>query len=173
MRGELLIVWITGPQGSGKTTLAANVCQRLRGLDPVSVVHVDGDAIRDGMPVKLGYMPEHRQIMSSVYIAIARSLSDQGKIVVVSTVSNHSWVVPELRRTSMADLLIVRLKVPEKLRRIARPHLYAGETFANVRLHNSSEGNEADLKLSAKVDSEREAWTEIVVEAILQKLVKR
>lgn len=164
-----MIVWITGPQGSGKTTLANEVCDRLREFPHLQLCQIDGDVIRDSMPIKLGYSDRHRQVMSSTYISFARSLSSQGLIVVVSTVSNHEWIVSELRKTPKDNLLLVWLSVPEEVRRAVRPNIYSGEFSKDMKRKFAETGNDWDLHLSAETGPDREAWTDLVVESILQK----
>src|SRR5690606_24712853 len=57
-RGAL--VWFTGLSGSGKTTLARAVEWQLHALG-VHTYRLDGDVVRDGLNVDLGFSPENRR----------------------------------------------------------------------------------------------------------------
>ena len=54
------VVWLTGLSGSGKTTIAHLVEQRLA-EQGCAAFHLDGDAVRQGLCGDLGFSPEDRE----------------------------------------------------------------------------------------------------------------
>ena len=172
-KGLTLIVWITGPQGSGKTTLATKIVQRLAESLELQVCHIDGDEIRDGMPKKLGYSVADREFMSSTYVSFSKAMSRQGKIAIVSTVSNHSWVLPELTLFSPNRHLYVALEVPVALRSESKPEFYEQHTSLGYETQALEKLDDSALYLSAETNLEREGWVHVVIERIIQRLDQR
>jgi len=79
-------VLLIGPAGSGKTTLARFVSERLRnnGVNPITV---DGDTVRSIVGDGLTHTPDDRLANAMRIARICYWLSDQGQHVVCATMS--------------------------------------------------------------------------------------
>ena len=118
-----LLVWITGLSGAGKTTIAREVValirssQEAKGSAGTSVVHLDGDAVREVMGNDLGHTHDDRVKSAYRLCRLAKLLTDQGVTVICSTMSLY----PEIwawNRAHFARYLEVYIKVsPETVRR--------------------------------------------------------
>ena len=102
------VIWITGLPGSGKTTIAQKVCDRLRAQTP-AVVLVDGDIVREALG-GLGYSMPDRLENARRISRLCQMLSRQGVHVVCATVSLfheiHRW-----NRQQLPNYLEVRVDV--------------------------------------------------------------
>lgn len=87
MRREArLVIWITGMSGSGKSTLADAVVG-LAKQNRVSVVLVDGDAVREVWGDALGYEEEDRRRNMARMGRLCQWLDFQGQHVVAAVVA--------------------------------------------------------------------------------------
>ena len=91
-----MVIWVTGLAGAGKTSFAREFSCLLRTtLD--CVVHLDGDELRGifGREADNSYSRENRFKLAQSYAKLANSLSSQGLIVIISTISLfkeiHNW----------------------------------------------------------------------------------
>lgn len=84
MDGKL--VWITGLAGTGKTTLALKVYEKLK-KKHLNVVHLDGDTMREVLGGDYGHDLEDRKRTARIYARLAHMLTSQGINVIVSTIS--------------------------------------------------------------------------------------
>lgn len=75
-----MIIQIIGLPGSGKTTLAKQLCDR------INAIHINADAVRADLSSDLGFSPEDRTEQARRLGAISRLLSAQGYIVVTDFV---------------------------------------------------------------------------------------
>ena len=83
------VLWLTGLSGAGKTTLAWALQRRLAaGGWPVRVL--DGDELRQGINVDLGYSPRDRSEHLRRTAHIARLLADVGAIAIVALISPYA-----------------------------------------------------------------------------------
>jgi adenylylsulfate kinase len=80
-----MVIWITGLPGSGKTTIATKLLEKLRSHELQSVL-LDGDELRTALN-KFNYDKESRQNLAFTYAKLSRMLSLQGTIVICATVS--------------------------------------------------------------------------------------
>ncbi|MEU4898276.1 adenylyl-sulfate kinase [Streptomyces sp. NPDC044780] len=119
------MVWITGLAESGKTTVSRRLINRLTrvGIKPV---HLDGNAVREAVGTE-GHAFDRtgRMSMAFTYARFSRMLSDQGHVVVCSTISLfhevHSW-----NRRHIRNYLEVLLDVPmQELKRRDSKGVYA------------------------------------------------
>jgi hypothetical protein len=72
-----MIIQIIGQAGAGKTTLAAELSDRINGI------HINADNVRGDLNKDLGFTPEDRIENARRLGALARLLSAQGQIVVI------------------------------------------------------------------------------------------
>ena len=87
-----MVLWFTGQPGSGKTTLTNRFIEdKLIGLmkiQPVRIVHIDGDDLRDVLDNK-DYSEKGRRKNIQFAIDMTKVLDDKGFIVIVSLVSPY------------------------------------------------------------------------------------
>lgn len=77
-------IWLTGLSGSGKTTIAIALAQKLS-----SVYVLDGDNIRHGLNGDLGFSEEDRQENIRRIGEVAKLLNDAGLITIVAFISPY------------------------------------------------------------------------------------
>jgi cytidine diphosphoramidate kinase len=107
------VIWITGLSGTGKTSLALRVAERLRSCSE-SVIVLDGDALREVLG-ESGMESSVREELALRYSRLAWLVAGQGFIAVVATISLlHS--VHDYNRRQPGRYLEVLLDVPEDLR---------------------------------------------------------
>lgn len=80
------VLWITGLPNSGKTTIASLLQEEAHGIG-LSTIWLDGDVLRRILPVDVGFSEVERRSLAHFYADLAGSISEQGHIVVISTVS--------------------------------------------------------------------------------------
>lgn len=96
-RGKVL--WFTGLSGAGKTTLARSLRDHLaRHRQPCVIL--DGDELRKGVNAGLGFSPADRIENIRRVSEIARVVSNNGILCIVSTISPY----PEMR-TRARDII--------------------------------------------------------------------
>lgn len=103
-------IWITGPPGSGKTTLARRVVVTLarRGV-PVKLLELD--EIRRVVTPAPTYSDQEREIVYRALIYMARLLTEAGVPVLIDATGHRSaW--RELARTLIPLFAEVRLRCP-------------------------------------------------------------
>ena len=88
MKALSFVIWITGPSGAGKTTLANALYNKLREMG-YNVELLDGDSIRRKLYPNLGFSKEERWMHNRVVVEMARRLSNNGVITIVSVVSPY------------------------------------------------------------------------------------
>ena len=91
------VIWFTGLPGSGKTTIARGVMERLKGMG-YRVELLDGDWVRRTINPDAGFTREQRRIHLLRVAWISRLLARNGVIVVCSFVSPYRDVRAEIRR---------------------------------------------------------------------------
>lgn len=90
------VIWFTGLPGSGKTTLAKGVAEKLREKG-YRVEVIDGDWARKTISLGAGYTREERRIHLHRVAWVARLLARNGVIVVCSFVSPYRDVRKMIR----------------------------------------------------------------------------
>jgi bifunctional enzyme CysN/CysC len=111
-----MTIWLTGLSGSGKSTVATGVEERLISSG-IAAYALDGDNIRHGLNADLGFSAEDRAENVRRIGEVARLLADAGLIVLVPVISPYR-----------ADRDAVRLA-----------HQDAGLPFAEVHVATSIE----------------------------------
>lgn len=121
-KGQL--IWVTGLAGSGKSTIAKLLSDRLRETRP-SVVYLDGDVLREAFSGSHGHDIETRRKLAARYSRICKMLVDQGVCVVAAFIAMfhdvHAW-----NRAHIGDYVEIFVDVPiEELIRRDQKQLYS------------------------------------------------
>ena len=92
-----MIIWFTGQPGSGKTTLANCIIDRIsQEKDKIKIINLDGDDLRNINRNK-DYSKEGRIKNISTAISIIRFLANKKFICVVSIVAPYRFLRDELK----------------------------------------------------------------------------
>jgi adenylylsulfate kinase len=94
-----MVVWIIGLSGTGKTTLATQVAERIRQLNG-KVVLLDGDLIRTLFGNDVDHTIEGRRCNAERLSVLSKFLADQGIHVVAAVLS----IFPEWRRWNRENI---------------------------------------------------------------------
>ena len=94
-----MVIWIIGLSGTGKTTLASQVVERVRQLNG-KVVLLDGDLIRTFFGNDVDHTIEGRRRNAERLSALSKFLADQGIHVVAAVLS----IFPEWRRWNRENI---------------------------------------------------------------------
>lgn len=165
-----LVLWITGLAGAGKTTLAKGVFEKLKRITP-NVVTIDGDEVREIFGQDLGYSKEDRVKNAHRISKLCRYLSDQGLIVVCSTMSLY----PEIwawNRANIQNYVQVYVKVNiETLRARNKKNLYAEPDSQVVGVDQQfDEPLNSELILSNESESDLSGNVERIVDFVKGKI---
>lgn len=98
MKGQ--VVWITGLPGAGKTTIGRRLAVELRRAGH-AVVLLDGDELRAALPGPHAYDVASRRALAESYARFCRLFSEQGLVVICTTVS-YFQSVREWNRRNLA-----------------------------------------------------------------------
>jgi adenylylsulfate kinase len=80
------ILWLLGPTSAGKTTLAKHFTGEWRKRNQ-SIIHFDGDEIRNLFGNDFGFRPEDRLKVVSTLIHLAKKSSEAGMSAVISALT--------------------------------------------------------------------------------------
>ncbi|MCD6513618.1 MAG: adenylyl-sulfate kinase [Candidatus Odinarchaeota archaeon] len=108
------VIWLTGPSGAGKSTLAHALEKRLKDMG-YRVEVLDGDVIRKTLYPNLGFSKEAREMHNRVVIHMAKLLSRNGVVAIVSLISPYK-AVREFARKELGRFIEVYLKCPLEVR---------------------------------------------------------
>lgn len=164
----MAIIWITGFSGSGKTTVAKLLQEELKTKGVISVL-LDGDELREALDLPKQYSYEERKKIAYKYAKLSKLISDQGIIVIVSTISMFEEV-RQWNRNANANYLEIYLKTSKEERVKRDPKkLYSSQTL-DMASENSTyeEPQNPDLVF----DDKYQLSAERIVERILDKLTK-
>ncbi|GAA2922548.1 hypothetical protein GCM10020221_18360 [Streptomyces thioluteus] len=126
------MLWITGLSGAGKSTVAGLLRDRLVARGGLPVV-LDGDRLRETLPVRFGHREADRRRLARYYGGLAGELAHQGHLVICATVSlfheAHAW-----NRRNLPGYFEVWLRVPieDLRRREGRAALYGAADTRDV-----------------------------------------
>lgn len=129
------VLWMTGLSGAGKTTLSTMLVEALR-QEGLSVLMLDGDALRSGLCKDLGFGEADRRENMRRAAELARLLIDAGQHVVVSLISPFAAEREAARRIVGADRFFeVHVHAPLPVVQARDPKgLYARARRGEVRL---------------------------------------
>jgi len=82
------VIWLTGLSGSGKSTIANELSNQLFALGK-HVYVLDGDNLRSGLNIDLGFTPSDRAENVRRVSQVAKLMVDAGLIVIVALVSPY------------------------------------------------------------------------------------
>ena len=85
---EGMVLWFTGLSGSGKSTIANNLDDKLNNLGKRTYI-LDGDNIRLGLNNNLGFSPEDRKENIRRISEVAKLFADSGAIVMTAFISPY------------------------------------------------------------------------------------
>jgi len=92
-----MIIWLTGQPGSGKTTLANSIIDRISNADAsLKIIHLDGDDLRKINKNK-DYSKKGRINNISTAISIMRFLANKDYLCIVSIVAPYKFLRDELK----------------------------------------------------------------------------
>ena len=83
-----MLLWFTGLSGSGKSTIANNLDDKLNALGKRTYI-LDGDNIRFGLNNDLGFSPEDRKENIRRISEVAKLFADSGAIVMTAFISPY------------------------------------------------------------------------------------
>nr|8A8H_A Chain A, APS kinase from Methanothermococcus thermolithotrophicus [Methanothermococcus thermolithotrophicus DSM 2095]8A8H_B Chain B, APS kinase from Methanothermococcus thermolithotrophicus [Methanothermococcus thermolithotrophicus DSM 2095]8A8H_C Chain C, APS kinase from Methanothermococcus thermolithotrophicus [Methanothermococcus thermolithotrophicus DSM 2095]8A8H_D Chain D, APS kinase from Methanothermococcus thermolithotrophicus [Methanothermococcus thermolithotrophicus DSM 2095] len=107
-------IWLTGPSGAGKSTLAYALEKKL--LEKGFRVEIlDGDVIRNTLYPNIGFSKEAREMHNRVVIHLAKLLSKNGVITIVSLISPYR-AVREYARKEIQNFMEVYIHSPLEVR---------------------------------------------------------
>jgi len=91
------VIWLTGLPSAGKTTIGDKLSGVLK-KKGFSAVRLDGDVIRKSVNKNLGFSKRDRGKNLEIVSSMAKSLNDQGNIVIASFVSPYREQREKIRK---------------------------------------------------------------------------
>lgn len=128
-----MIIWLTGPSGAGKTTLAKEMCKY------INSIILDGDEMRESISLGLGFSRKDRSENNMRIARLANVLNRQTSIIV-------SVIAPiEKTRREIDDLcspiwVYVKRTLPERKGHFyEEPHSYFTVDHDNLSIIQSAQ----------------------------------
>lgn len=84
--GDAFVVWLTGLPGSGKTTIALLLAEKLR-QEGLKVEVLDGDEVRKNLSPDLGFSRQDRETHAKRVAYVSHLLARNGIVVIVALIS--------------------------------------------------------------------------------------
>ena len=104
------VIWMTGLSGAGKTTIARWLENHYKEQGR-KVEVLDGDEVRANLSPGLGFTPEERTAHNKRVIHMAKVLSRNDVIVLVSLISPYK-IIRELARSELPKFMEVHVNCP-------------------------------------------------------------
>lgn len=138
------VYWFTGNTGAGKTAYAKEFIDWIREGLHINVVHLDGDVLRDEVFRDHDLTPRGRWVHNMRTARLAKVLSDQGNLVVVSLICPYGALQQQVKELTNCIAIRVDGGAPDTLKTPYHPwkdpHIvlpqYSNEEVANVNWHN-------------------------------------
>jgi adenylylsulfate kinase len=165
------VIWITGPSGAGKTTLANALYKKLESMG-YRVELLDGDGVRRKLYPNLGFSEEERWMHNRVVVEMARRLSRNGIITIVSVVSPYrAW--REYARKEIEKFVEVYPRCPLEVRMKRDPKgLYSKALRGEIKGLTGLDGEYEEPENPEVVVDTDKMTVEEEVEAVLKKLME-
>lgn len=150
-----MVIWITGLPATGKTVVADALAALIRVQSP-NVLRIDGDEIRSALGIVERYLPEERYGIARAYSRLSALFSNQGLLVICSTVSMFDEVREETKLAARGYFEVF-LQATDDVRRARKPALLGGHgmTFsesnyqlpkaADLTLDNNGQNTPSEL----------------------------
>jgi adenylylsulfate kinase-like enzyme len=156
------VIWITGLPGSGKTTLGVNIKQSLI-TSNLSVIHLDGDEIRQALSLKNSLEVRERLEIAKIYQNLVMMLIKQTDIVIITTVSLFEEIL-EKNNNLFENYFEIFLSVnQELLNNGPRKFIYNSKQNVYTKDIEPYLPKKSNLILTADQPYEREKWLEIAI----------
>ena len=161
-------IWITGVSGSGKTTLAYALKKKLEEMGYKAEV-LDGDEIRETLYPNLGFSKEERQMHNRIVTYMAKLLSRNGVIAIVSLISPYRKI-RENARKEIGRFMEVYVKCPIEVRFKRDPKgLYLMATEGKLRGLTGYDGEYEEPENPEVVVDSSQMTVEEEVNAVISK----
>jgi adenylylsulfate kinase len=149
------VVWLTGLPGAGKTTIARALEAQLQAEGrPVEVL--DGDEIRAALSPELGFSPADRELHNRRVIYLAKLLSRNGVVTIVSLISPYRAVRDAARKELGRFIEVwVKASVEECMRRDPKGHYKRAMDGKNPQMTGVQAPYEAPEHPELVVDTEQ------------------